>query len=486
MTPLKVFNLLFIVVLFATCTEPPQIVDVDGDGVADSADNCVDISNSSQDDDDGDRFGNECDNCPDISNPGQEDSDSDGVGDTCDNCLDDYNPDQTDTDQDGKGDICDQLTQEEMISSYDNLQSSLNSNLTEYLGDQFQNLRAFGDQLFFTSFPSFDPRLHRKSPSGTQYNYDIQLGFGDPNNFVADTDYIVTAEVDPCTDIDDPCPDGSSYVSYRVFDINQQNTTLFRLRMPKPTGARYSTYWAHKNTLYVLREDNGKVVRWNIGEGSTAATSATEQNTTDLFSFDEVGITLGIVGGFVVDRDPRDTSKKILYLLEGFRLWRIDDIEGIPAKEQARNETQVSTFNWSDHGVFYIDDIGTSDNKPNPTLFLLDNNHIEMKEGIIAASPGQSLNNRLYGESHHYSGSTWTIHGDKFYYKSIIGGIFAFDFVAGSASPLLLRPREAVDGITIHYDHLVVTEDGRLFVTQLESASGTVGAEGPIMSLAIE
>ncbi len=59
------------------------LVDKDGDGTADSADNCPDISNADQADTDSDGVGNSCDNCLTNSNPNQTDTDSDGVGDAC-------------------------------------------------------------------------------------------------------------------------------------------------------------------------------------------------------------------------------------------------------------------------------------------------------------------------------------------------------------------------------------------------------------------
>jgi hypothetical protein len=60
-------------------------VDTDGDGVADSADNCLAVPNPDQADADGDGLGNACDNCANIANMDQIDSDGDGLGDACDN-----------------------------------------------------------------------------------------------------------------------------------------------------------------------------------------------------------------------------------------------------------------------------------------------------------------------------------------------------------------------------------------------------------------
>ncbi|NVB82108.1 MAG: hypothetical protein HOV81_27245 [Kofleriaceae bacterium] len=64
--------------------------DLDGDGIANAADNCPYQRNLDQHDEDGDRFGDACDNCPDIANPDQLDTSEmrdqfpDGVGDACD------------------------------------------------------------------------------------------------------------------------------------------------------------------------------------------------------------------------------------------------------------------------------------------------------------------------------------------------------------------------------------------------------------------
>jgi len=57
--------------------------DCDGDGVADSGDNCPAIANTDQADGDGDGVGDACDNCPAVANASQADQDGNGIGDAC-------------------------------------------------------------------------------------------------------------------------------------------------------------------------------------------------------------------------------------------------------------------------------------------------------------------------------------------------------------------------------------------------------------------
>lgn len=73
------------------------VVDTDGDGIADSSDNCPSVSNSSQVNTDGDAQGDACDT----------DDDNDGVSDTTDNCVLTPNQSQVNTDGDAQGDACD-------------------------------------------------------------------------------------------------------------------------------------------------------------------------------------------------------------------------------------------------------------------------------------------------------------------------------------------------------------------------------------------
>src|SRR5690606_7054420 len=87
---------------------------LDGDGVPNDSDNCIDIQNPDQTDTDGDGLGNACD----------DDDDNDGIPDVTDNCPLVSNPDQADADGDGVGDACDVVS----TQSYPHIQISIYPN----------------------------------------------------------------------------------------------------------------------------------------------------------------------------------------------------------------------------------------------------------------------------------------------------------------------------------------------------------------------
>ncbi|WP_437485223.1 lamin tail domain-containing protein [Sorangium sp. So ce1014] len=101
-------------------TGQPTDDDLDGDGIANGADDCPSVFNpirpldsGAQADFDGDGDGDACDACPLdagstlCSAPNPNDGDNDGVLNGADNCPSLQNADQADMDRDGKGDPCD-------------------------------------------------------------------------------------------------------------------------------------------------------------------------------------------------------------------------------------------------------------------------------------------------------------------------------------------------------------------------------------------
>jgi len=140
--------------------------DTDGDGVADSVDNCPNVANANQADTDGDGEGDACDtdddndtvldvadNCPLVANADQLDTDGDGEGDACDtdddndtvidsvdNCPLDANTDQLDSDGDGIGDVCDPVNDPDtdgdgVVDSIDNCPATANPGQEDWDND---------------------------------------------------------------------------------------------------------------------------------------------------------------------------------------------------------------------------------------------------------------------------------------------------------------------------------------------------------------
>ena len=92
---------------------PSPVIDTDADGVIDSIDNCPTVRNAGQWDKDRDGVGNVCDpdygtvatTSPVVTVP--KDTDGDGVADTADNCVLVSNATQADSDNDKIGNACD-------------------------------------------------------------------------------------------------------------------------------------------------------------------------------------------------------------------------------------------------------------------------------------------------------------------------------------------------------------------------------------------
>lgn len=111
------------------------VVDSDGDGVEDGADNCPATANADQVNFDGDALGDACDICP--SDP-ENDADGDGVCAEVDNCPAVNNPGQVDTDRDGFGDACNNSFDDdgdEWANSVDNCPANANTSQLNSDGD---------------------------------------------------------------------------------------------------------------------------------------------------------------------------------------------------------------------------------------------------------------------------------------------------------------------------------------------------------------
>ena len=114
-------------------TNSVEEADEDGDGVADTIDNCPVTSNSDQADTDADGIGDVCDHCPvDAAN----DADGDGICESADNCPMSANPDQRNVDGDALGDACDPDNDNDGVAdSSDNCPFTPNSGQSDFDND---------------------------------------------------------------------------------------------------------------------------------------------------------------------------------------------------------------------------------------------------------------------------------------------------------------------------------------------------------------
>lgn len=135
---------------------PGLMADADLDGIADAADNCINVANPSQANGDGDTFGDACDLCPTVTDQAQLDQDKDktgdacdpcptsvedgdfdvdGVADGCDNCRNIANTNQSDIEADGLGDACDPCPTVSSKNAWNNNDIAEQSELVSVLPD---------------------------------------------------------------------------------------------------------------------------------------------------------------------------------------------------------------------------------------------------------------------------------------------------------------------------------------------------------------
>lgn len=125
--------------------------DADADGILDASDNCAAVSGLNQADTDADGVGDLCDTCVTTANPDQADQDADRVGDACDNCPETANEDQADADGDGLGDACDpgDADGDGVADASDNCPAQANGDQADQDGDRYGDVCDKCPALFF-------------------------------------------------------------------------------------------------------------------------------------------------------------------------------------------------------------------------------------------------------------------------------------------------------------------------------------------------
>ena len=156
--------------LFEVLGEPA--IDTDSDGIPDSIDNCLN-----------------------VSNPNQEETDTDKIGDACDNCVYNYNPDQTDLNKDGIGNACEFLVIQKLCQTYDDFSGDTLdlSKWEEYTGFK---VNSFTDEHFVNTSEEVyhiqqnsqgdretNLKPKRQFVAGESFSYEVIYKGGSGNHF---------------------------------------------------------------------------------------------------------------------------------------------------------------------------------------------------------------------------------------------------------------------------------------------------------------
>ncbi len=327
-------------------------------------------------------------------------------------------------------------------AAYETLAAELAGYRTAFLDEEADELWATGNNLFWLEFPGFDPVLHRwDANTDVSVEYGFSIG-SDTYNYRASRQLVVTAEVD------------GGDVVYHAYDATTENTEVGSAEFEGPTdGTRWHAYAVDGENVYlvVVSYEETAMYRWTP-----------PGRPSRLWSFDELGYELGAFQDFGVEDGT-------MVFLEGGRIWRADVSNG--HGEWLGNETQVTgsvSFDttgvmWAaGDGALYYFDIATS----GPA--------VNVSEAINTASYAL---NPSYESAHKVVEDGFWRRGSELVYEGL-NGIWYYRMDTGAFEPIILEQDDP--DVRVTWRDPVLLENGTLFVTGLESESGSVGADGPV------
>lgn len=334
------------------------------------------------------------------------------------------------------------------------LDASLNARRSEVLKKSAMELEAIGNSIFYRTYPGIDPVFHRREADGTTIDYGFSIGSGDFANDRVSDELVVTALRK------------GDQIEYRVYDAHAKNSEKGVAKLPAPTDEqRWWAYAVSGTTVYMITTPTEKT-----GPGHTIWTYQPGGEPKKLFDLEDGGMDVGIFYDFGVDGDT-------LVMIESGRLWRVD----LKTKkaQYLKNQTEISgAVNFAKDGVAFEDAKGLK-------FFDYATSELRDLSAEIKASPYRITPSRT--SAHTFYDATTS--NDFTRYQSWIvytgsAGIFAYDLAQQRVAPVLLDVNE--EGLRISYRYPVVTDDGTAYLVGLTSASGSVGADGPVYKTSLE
>ncbi len=322
---------------------------------------------------------------------------------------------------------------------YDRVAAELAVMREIFLDEEADELYGYGPNLFWLEFPGYDPELHSWSRSAGQTDYGFSIG-SDVYNYRVSTELVLTAieDFNACT--------------YEVYSVGAPMDLLDTLTLEQySSGIRWYAYAADEGTAYIVEEatDETRLLEWVPGTPPRR-----------LWSFEELGYSLGSFQDFDVEGDD-------MIFLESGRIWRVDVATG--QGEWLGNETQITgDINFDDQGVVWA---------TAHEMFYYDFSTREQLSLTQAINTADYALNEAHRYAHAQIETGFARQGDKLVYEAN-EGIYLYDLGTGAFEPIILEERDSP--VKVSWRDPVLIEDGTLFVTGLESTSGSVGAEGPV------
>ncbi len=331
------------------------------------------------------------------------------------------------------------------LAQYNRVARDLAGYRTEFLDEEADELSARGNRLFWLTFPGFDPVLHSWTPGGDPVDYDFSIG-SSTYNYRGGGEMIVTADF------------SGSDIVYGAYGVDAPEDTLGTATFEAPTdGSRWHAYAVDGSTAYIVAVsyEETALYRW-------IPPAAPRR----MWSFDDLGYDLGEFQDFDVEGDT-------MIFVESGRIWRAHVTTGVG--EWLQNETAIGgSVSYDDEGVVWAGDY---------SLYWFEYAAgvvVDLTE-VINAAPYQL--NETYASAHTLAGENgfWRS-GNQLVYEAS-SGIYLYNLRTAAFTPLLLEDHEDTR-LRVTWRDPVMLADGTLFVTGLESTSGSVGADGPVWQIA--
>lgn len=333
------------------------------------------------------------------------------------------------------------------IAHYNEVTLELERSRTRFGGEAIGEMYPAGSMIYWLEYRgTWDPTIHSlDTETGRRVDYDLALEFDSLNVRVSPT-AIACAELDGLE------------IVYHVYDAAHPSMERTRLVMNAPSGEqRWWAYALDGQDLYIVvteSEDSPDTKLYRARAGSSEPTLVT--------TFESAGATVGEFWDFGIEDEQ-------LIFVESGRIWSFDLTSN--RATWLRKDTEVrGNIDFGPSGVLFMTARG-------PRFFdYQTSGTIDVSARIASA---EYRLNDTYSNIHLFSESTarwqnYFIYGGQ-------SGIFAYDMNTNEVTPILLEPRFGdTSDVRVVYKDPVVLENGTLFILGLESASGSVGADGPV------